>query len=92
MDACQQPPNRRLVRSLWSSCEATPLARVTCGRRRGFEAIAQRHDDAINLCRHDMLGNPFDGRADYRGPCGISEKAQRRIEAFRKKTSIVGFD
>jgi hypothetical protein len=37
-------------------------------------------------------GNPFDGRVDYRGRCGISETAQRRIEAFRKKTGIVVFD
>jgi hypothetical protein len=79
---------------LWSSREATPLARVACGTRRGFEAIAQRQDNAINIRRHDRLcsGNPFDGRVDYRGRCGISEKAQRRIEAFRKKTSIVVFD
>src|SRR5258705_5451318 len=84
------PPAREIaavVRSLWSSREATPLARVACGTRRGFEAIAQRQEDAINVRRHDMLcsGNPFDGRVDYRGRCGISEKPNAASRRFSKK-------
>jgi hypothetical protein len=79
---------------LWSSREATPLTRVACGKRRGFEAIAQRHDDAINVRRHDMLcsGNPFDGRVDYRERYGISEKSPTPHRGVSQKTSIVVFD
>src|SRR5712664_3555244 len=76
--------------SLWSAREATPLARVACGKRRGFEAIAQRHDDVINVRRHDRLcsGNPFDGRVDYRGRCGISEKPNAASRRFAKKRAL----